>query len=52
MFVLRMFNFNSRVDLILFVLALMDVGSNVLQATSKTVSKDKENDPNTVIEVC
>ena len=32
-------------------LALMDVGGNVLQAASKTVSKDKENDPDTVIEV-
>ncbi|CAF1019415.1 unnamed protein product [Rotaria sordida] len=30
--------------------ALMNVGSNVLQATSKTVSKDKENDPDVVIE--
>jgi hypothetical protein len=29
----------------------MDVGSNVLQATSKTVSKDKINDPGAVIEV-
>jgi hypothetical protein len=29
----------------------MDVGSNVLQATSKTVSKDKRNDPGAVIEV-
>ncbi|UJR29011.1 hypothetical protein I4U23_010229 [Adineta vaga] len=30
--------------------SLMDVGSNVLQAASKTVSKDKENDPGAVIE--
>jgi len=30
----------------------MDVGSNVLQAASKTVSKDKDNDPGAVIEVC
>jgi len=29
----------------------MDVGGNVLQAASKTVSKDKENDPGAVIEV-
>ena len=34
----------------LFV-ALRDVGSNVLQAASKTVAKDKENDPSAVIEV-
>ncbi len=34
-----------------FILALMDVGSNVLQAASRTVSKDKENDPGAVIEV-
>jgi len=33
------------------IIALMDVGSNVLQATSKTVSKDKRNDPGAVIEV-
>ncbi|CAF4701930.1 unnamed protein product [Rotaria sp. Silwood1] len=30
--------------------SLMGVGSNVLHAASKTVSKDKENDPNIVIE--
>ena len=30
----------------------MDVGGNVLQAASKTVGKDKENDPGAVIEVC
>jgi hypothetical protein len=30
----------------------MDVGSNVLQAASRTVSKDKANDPGAVIEVC
>jgi hypothetical protein len=29
----------------------MDVGGNVLQAASKTVSRDKENDPGAVIEV-
>ena len=29
----------------------MDVGSNVLQAASKTVSKDKDNDPGAVLEV-
>lgn len=29
----------------------MDVGSNVLQAASRTVSKDKENDPGATIEV-
>jgi hypothetical protein len=29
----------------------MDVGGNVLHAASKTVSKDKENDPGTIIEV-
>jgi hypothetical protein len=29
----------------------MDVGGNVLQAASKTVSKDRENDPGAVIEV-
>jgi hypothetical protein len=33
-------------------LALMDVGGNVLQAASRTVSKDKENDPGAIIEVC
>jgi hypothetical protein len=32
-------------------LALMDVGGNVLQAASKTVSKDRESDPGAVIEV-
>ncbi len=32
-------------------LALMDIGGNVLQAASRTVSKDKENDPGTIIEV-
>jgi hypothetical protein len=32
-------------------LALMDVGGNVLQAASRTVGKDRENDPGTVIEV-
>jgi len=32
-------------------LALMDVGGNVLQAASKTVLKDKENDPGAIIEV-
>jgi len=36
---------------IIFVLALMDVGGNVLQAASQTVSKDKTNDPGAVIEV-
>ncbi|CAF1487008.1 unnamed protein product [Rotaria magnacalcarata] len=30
--------------------SLMDVGGNVLQAASKTVSKDKDNDPDAVIE--
>ncbi|CAF4229923.1 unnamed protein product, partial [Rotaria sp. Silwood2] len=30
--------------------SLMDVGGNVLQAASKTVSKDQENDPGAVIE--
>ncbi|CAF0748743.1 unnamed protein product [Adineta steineri] len=30
--------------------SLMDVGSNVLQAASKTVSKDRENDPGAMIE--
>ncbi|CAF2607106.1 unnamed protein product [Rotaria sp. Silwood2] len=30
--------------------SLMGVGSNVLQAASKTVSKDKENDPDIIIE--
>jgi hypothetical protein len=30
----------------------MDVGSNVLQAASKTVSKDRDSDPGAVIEVC
>ncbi len=29
----------------------MDVGGNVLQAASKAVSKDKENDPGAIIEV-
>lgn len=29
----------------------MDVGGNVLQAASKTVSKDQDNDPGAVIEV-
>jgi hypothetical protein len=29
----------------------MNVGGNVLQAASKTVSKDKENDPGAIIEV-
>jgi hypothetical protein len=29
----------------------MDIGGNVLQAASRTVSKDKENDPGTIIEV-
>ncbi len=33
------------------ILALMDVGSNVLQAASRTVLKDRENDPGAVIEV-
>jgi len=33
------------------LLALMNVGGNVLQAASKTVSKDKENDPGAIIEV-
>ncbi len=37
----------------LFVcLALMDVGGNVLQAASRTVGKDKNNDPGAIIEVC
>ena len=31
--------------------ALMDVGGNVLQAASKVVSRDIENDPAAVIEV-
>jgi hypothetical protein len=31
--------------------ALMDVGGNVLQAASKAVSRDIENDPAAVIEV-
>ena len=35
----------------LSILALLDVGSNVLQAASKTVSRDKENYPDTIIEV-
>jgi len=34
-----------------WILALMDVGGNVLQAASKTVSKDQNNDPAAVIEV-
>jgi hypothetical protein len=29
----------------------MNVGGNVLQAASKTVSKDKEHDPGSVLEV-
>jgi len=32
--------------------SLLDVGGNVLQAATRTVSKDKENDPAAVIEVC
>jgi hypothetical protein len=32
--------------------ALMDVGSNVMIAATKTVSKDKENNPGAIIEVC
>jgi hypothetical protein len=32
-------------------LALMDVGGNVLQAASQTVSKDKTNDPGAIVEV-
>ncbi len=44
-------NFISIGLLIVYFLALMDVGSNVLQAASKTVSKDKENDPGAIIEV-
>jgi hypothetical protein len=34
------------------ILALMDVGSNVLHAASKTVSKDIDSDPGAIIEVC
>jgi hypothetical protein len=30
----------------------MDVGSNVLHAASKTVSKDIDSDPGAIIEVC
>lgn len=37
--------------LLFFCLALMGVGGNVLQAASKTVSKDKGNDPEAIIEV-
>ena len=33
-------------------LALMDVGSNVLQAASKTVTKDIDNDPGAILDVC
>jgi len=29
----------------------MDVGGNVLQAASRTVGKDKNNDPGAIIEV-
>lgn len=29
----------------------MDVGSNVLQAASRTVGKDKDNDPGAILEV-
>jgi hypothetical protein len=29
----------------------MDVGGNVLQAASQTVSKDKTNDPGAIVEV-
>ena len=47
----RPFSFEMIVIDALF-LALLDVGSNVLQAASRTVSKDKENDPDAVIEVC
>lgn len=32
--------------------SLLDVGGNVLQAATRTVSKDKENDPAAVIEAC
>jgi hypothetical protein len=44
-------NFISIGLLIVYFSALMDVGSNVLQAASKTVSKDKESDPGAIIEV-
>lgn len=50
---LYLFFLNQKKNsLIISCLALMDVGSNVLQAASKTVSKDKESDPGAVIEVC
>lgn len=35
----------------LLILALLGVGSNILQATSKTVSKGKYRDPDALIEV-
>lgn len=50
MFVFSHLFFSSN-EVTSLILALMDVGGNVLQAASKTVTKDQSNDPGAVIEV-